>query len=529
MSGRVSWQRSGRSFRSRSVAVLATSGASECCTMKPRLSSKNDDQKPTVDGDPRPIVEIASTTLQAVSHKGRLVLDRVGDAGHQLTDTVTFERVSLKGQWELVFDDDTGAAALAGCDCDGQECMYLAVDLMRKGLYMDNRGERFIVYTNKQGATERISFDLHLTKYRDADVQLRLGDTSATASLIVFVMAQARSANMRVWWGLFDIYRLLNLNTFAGQPCKWVNAGLCKWRNWLLPHIGGSHTILSKHWNLSPQTVQELPWYDRCLPQTSISTILCLVCLCSWSCRPAAKGGMKSTSNKDAAATMLKALLSLSCSHVGGSACCVYINDTWQCNYPRPQEVFMDHPPARVQIQFEPPDVIDISSLFEAPHDQEEDPTWQRWLGVLMRAGVGLARARMPIFDLLAVATPLPQLQSLVHQLLWHLALRLEICLAHAKDGKNESGAVTFGWKTLAPDPGDPRMEEKLYNYVIAGIEESRKHDTFTVAVDKASPSFQSLANGVLTFPNGVSVLCCPQVVLSWLARPPQSSEFLSV
>lgn len=43
---------------------------------------------------------------RVVPHRIRLALDRTGPATWQLTDTLSRERVALRGVWELLFDDD---------------------------------------------------------------------------------------------------------------------------------------------------------------------------------------------------------------------------------------------------------------------------------------------------------------------------------------------------------------------------------------------------------------------------------------
>ena len=65
------------------------------------------------------------------------------------------------------------------------------------------------------------------------------------------------------------------------------------------------------------------------------------------------------------------------------------------------------------------------------------------------------------------------------------------------------------GWAEFLDYGG---LDHKLAQYVLNSVDESSKHDTFCISVDKATPGRITLSNGAIVYPNNVGVLCCPTV-----------------
>lgn len=478
------------------------------------------------DGDiPEAAASDAMRTVEQVPHSQRLRLDRIGQTCYQLTDVLTLERRSFNGVWELVcLDDDGGQAALAGIDENGREQVLLPADIFRNDVFVDSKGERFMVVRGDNSVSQG-SLDSALAKYRDASLSLRLGCGAASASIECFVMAMPRACGQRVFFGLFGLYRLLALETFSGQPSKWTHAGVASWCKQLAPQLPGDHVVYSKHWNLGKDKLESIPWFGRCLPQTSCSSVACLLWLAQWGMQPKARGGLAPGPPRTAACGVLSSLLDQACAYEDGCSFALVVSDNWVCNWPGPLETFQEPEPLKVSISFSADAFIDFGELF---HESCEAPlpTQQKWSGLLFRRGFGHERSRVAVMDFLAQVVPLSALASFTKQVLLHLSARLERCLAAAKDGSHDHCGMSFGWKSQAPSLGDPCMEAKLYGYVIAGVEQSKLHRTLTIATDKCSPTYQSLGNSVIVYPNGVAVLCCPQVVVG-RGVGPQSLDVL--
>lgn len=135
----------------------------------------------------------AMRTVEQVPHSQRLRLDRVGQTSYRLTDILTLERKVFVGVWELVYLDDAGdQAALVGVDEAGHEQVVLAADIFKKDVFVDSKGERFIVVRGAEQA-QPTSLDVSLARYRDGNLSLRLGCGAASASIECFVMMLPRA------------------------------------------------------------------------------------------------------------------------------------------------------------------------------------------------------------------------------------------------------------------------------------------------------------------------------------------------
>ena len=53
-------------------------------------------------------------------------------------------------------------------------------------------------------------------------------------------------------------------------------------------------------------------------------------------------------------------------------------------------------------------------------------------------------------------------------------------------------------------------LDVKLAQYVHNAVEESTKHDTLSISVDKANPARAVVSNGFICYPNNVGVMCRP-------------------
>eukprot|EP00969_Alexandrium_andersonii_P275508 12175485-Alexandrium_andersonii.AAC.1 len=86
-------------------------------------------------------------------------------------------------------------------------------------------------------------------------------------------MVWPRACGQRVFWGLFDVYRLLSMTGFGGQPSKWTSSCIPRWKRIFEHTLPGDHFIMSKHANLSGAKDNCTPWHARCLPQAAVGTV----------------------------------------------------------------------------------------------------------------------------------------------------------------------------------------------------------------------------------------------------------------
>lgn len=255
-----------------------------------------------------------------------------------------------------------------------------------------------------------------------------------------------------------------------------------------------------------------MPWSSRCLPQPSGSTVATIFMLSKWAFAPAARGGFKSLQDSRAAESLLSAMVNIG---IGGSQqlswALVFEND-WKCLWPRPSVVYKGEKPGHVTLEFHKPDGLDMGPMFCDGLTAQSAAVQQRWVKALMKAGIGPAPPVRPVVALLKVLAATTELASCFAQVVLHLAWLLEGVLVAASKPDSSVDDVSFGFRSTTPSPGDLNMDEKLYEYLMAGVQASEAHVIVSVPTDKASTSFLSMQNTVLVFASNVGVLCCPQV-----------------
>ncbi len=250
----------------------------------------------------------------------------------------------------------------------------------------------------------------------------------------------------------------------------------------------------------------------RCFPQTTASTVAFLHMLARWAILPAAKGGFKLGSPKDISTQLFSALVHLACAHNGGHEFKISLDPDWVCQWPRPAVSFDD---ATVSAKWSGDGLLDLSAFYELDHNMIRHSPLSRCHQCLKKVGFTSLRQQMLVVEFLQRCLPEKVLGSLVAQVLTHLAWQLERALGHmCNPGSGGDGsAASFVYTSWAPSPDDRNLDQKLYAYVMAGEAETRKFKVMSVCTDKASPTFQSLQNYVISLPNGVVIVCCPQVV----------------
>ena len=172
-----------------------------------------------------------SDTSQAwsTSHKNRVFLDRVGENSWLLTDVLTYEVVKLEhGEWGMEIDDETGRACVFREDEDNDNAFKLVQEIFAKDVFEDAKGRLYI----SAGASDATPQSLEALRcvHKRAEVTLKLGVTSATATMRVVVFRRARHAGQLVFWYLFDLCKLLNIRGFSTQASKWVWDSMSTWK-----------------------------------------------------------------------------------------------------------------------------------------------------------------------------------------------------------------------------------------------------------------------------------------------------------
>ena len=132
-----------------------------------------------------------------------------------------------------------------------------------------------------------------LSCHKPGMVELKVGASSAAASINAFVFARPRSFGQRVFFSLYSLYAFMQMTASSGQPSRWVDRGHTRWLADLGKLLGPCTCIVFGTY-LSARAFNRasVPWLQRCLPEPSISTFAMLIMCCRWPWKSQQAGGL---------------------------------------------------------------------------------------------------------------------------------------------------------------------------------------------------------------------------------------------
>ena len=214
------------------------------------------------------------TTAQALRDEGYVFLDEVAPDKFRLTHMLTQESVELpQGTWQLFFDEESGDAVVCRGDGNDTGDVLHPCDLFERNAYVsDKSGEIFI--QSKLGTRTIIqAFDADASKFAEAKTTLSINvGVVAHVELPTYVFKLARPGNVRFYWACIALYKHLNMRSFSGIASKWLHGSQPGWDRSLKEITGRSQFVLGSHKNLGEQRLSALPFRDRCLPTTAVTT-----------------------------------------------------------------------------------------------------------------------------------------------------------------------------------------------------------------------------------------------------------------
>lgn len=188
---------------------------------------------------------------------------------------LTHESTTLQGHWSLQMDDDGIEGFLQNFeDPDNVDLLHLddPTVLKNKVVQAMDTEELLVVEMLPRGKKRVATLDSIITPHRPAVCKLNVGCSSASASFNVSVFYVSRSTRQSCYLQVRDMYAFFKLTTFAGQPSRWVNESEKAWFSRVSPVPGEGHMVYSNVVSSGYTTRQSIPWAQRCLPATSLST-----------------------------------------------------------------------------------------------------------------------------------------------------------------------------------------------------------------------------------------------------------------
>lgn len=266
---------------------------------------------------------------------------------------------------------------------------------------------------------------------------------------------------------------------------------------------------MSKHGNLKPDTLEREPFFDRCLPTTSMSSVALLTLLARWAFADAHSGGLRDTRGRLAACDLLTAFARQACGRAKQAAFIVVLTDEWECRWPRPAVILGD---AIMEWKFVSDGFVHMGDFMQRA---VVAGAIGRWRTKLVQLGVETNQTEISILDLFRMLPAHPCLQSLFHQVVWAVSKQLEGSLGDQSKGEQDAGETEFRYEEAAIKVGAKDMEERLVQYVAETQREVAKHSIISIATDKASPAGQSLSSSLIVLGDNKCAMCCPIVALS--------------
>ena len=321
-------------------------------------SSSSDPAPPGAAAPPAPKNDARTATL--VPQRAIITADIVGETTC-VVNTLTAQVKSLPGRWELQFDED----GLVGVLLDLRSGHVRALDGVLN-LVVVERSDRPGLHSMdvNKGPQSCMPLDELRTPFRQASGKIQLSHCAAEFDFTLACMKQARAVQSRIFWRLHEVYKFLKLQSHKGCSSKWIFKSLPRWGSKFHDVLGGEHIILGTYFHDELSGRARLPWHQRCLPATSISTCALMYQLAKWMALVPQLGGLRMEGAKCAAQELFVAMMRVF--EIVPSLQLIYIDlvlvDSWQCQWPRP-----DHMPAnRVVRVYMSMGCCDLELLFAA-------------------------------------------------------------------------------------------------------------------------------------------------------------------
>lgn len=457
---------------------------------------------------PSPDAPIKVQGGKLLPHMGRVHLDQVSADLWQVSDILTNERVLLQGNpWSLYYPEDgDGRAAVLHVRADGQGEVKLVDDLMKSDIYEDSEGRRYFIMGIAGG--QHVAVDTIFSKHSPGIVSFQTGAVGGESQIDVWCMTLPRAGSMNMFWDTFRLYALMKLSCYAKQPSKWVFTCVSSWEKCLGARFEGNHFIHSKHANISESSLERLAWPDRCLPAFSMSTLALMAMLPRWGLAKPCRGGLRGDLSRTAALELLLALVLKATARPTSSEFTLRMDDAWKCHWPRPPSY--DETIVEVKLSLVVGGFLDMSDLMQP--GAETTYYWQNLRKSLVKGGIELGSQKVPIMTFFEAVVPEESLYWAWAQVSLVLAKQVERALGQ-QGGDDIDDRCNMQFKTKGVEAGAKDMDEKLFQYVMASISESRRHSIVSVATDKATPSGMALHNTTISYANNKTVLCCPVVL----------------
>ena len=453
--------------------------------------------------------------FHTVSDKGLVFVDKVSEEQWVATHIVTRERIPLTGTaYEVVYGDhkdDESFGVLAGVRNE-TEVVIEVRDLFKRKLAQCGESQAIVLPPDATHPNGRF-FRPHeeYLRQRTMTAHLRLPVANVFIEMTCWVFAHPRCLAQRVFWSYACVHKVCCFQGYKGAPSKWWDRFWPKWTAAFIQSFGSTQcvqSVWSSHRTAKKNTSSEL---DRCLPDPGVSTIGLMHHLVLWSALKPENGGVRSDATKRGCETLLQALLHGCSDDSGACELPVTMDRSWMPRWPRPEWSSPDglH---TVHLTLQA-GVVDFSSLRCAATRADRIAAAHVWNELLCNDFGENTEAHLDAF--LYALSRQRAFRSLLCQVLLSLSLALEKRLARTlqlKGRQLHDEPAWMEWSGKEMPRGGFEMEHRLACYVASCQAISRNQHVWGASTDDGMIHGLPLHTTLLSTPNNVMMLACPQV-----------------
>ena len=286
--------------------------------------------------------ELKEETALAVPVKGNVFVDHIGSQT-VVTHALTLESKTLDRLFNLELSDDGTVGMVVSCD-DDEDQLDLDDDVFTKRVVLKHSTQEYLVIQKVGSKCKTSNWADMFSSHKAGQLHLLVGASSATAELDTYIFAKPRSFGQRAFVSLHSVYKFMQLTAYKGQSCDWVDRCYNKWLDALQQHCGpGTYFVHSTFMHGKLPKKATLPWIERCLPSTSISTFGLLIMCSRWAWKSPQGGGFIDNKHRQCSELLLASLLSVfKRQSMQGHVLAIELEKDWVCRFPRPAAV-VDH------------------------------------------------------------------------------------------------------------------------------------------------------------------------------------------